>query len=60
MGFQDIPDNWANRYKQAVTLLKEIAKGNICLGASEKTDNTNDSVIVAPARIFTRDTLKGY
>ena len=61
MGYQDIPDNWAVRYKQSLSMLKAIAKGDVSIGVQEKIDTTsNDAMCTGRSRIFSRDSLKGY
>lgn len=53
--------SWAALYRDALDWLKELAKGETGIGVvTPAPQGDQPSVMVAPVRIFDRDTLKGF
>lgn len=58
---QGAPLDRKERRDNAVTILKEIAKGTVTLGAGAPAETTDDDVQASsPPRVFTRSTLENY
>ncbi len=57
-----MPDDRAERYRQAVARLRDVARGTAMLGVSglPELEDTNAPRIVSAARIFSRDSMRGW
>ncbi|MBF0568954.1 MAG: DUF1320 domain-containing protein [Nitrospirae bacterium] len=61
-GFPVIPDKFKWAYDDAITLLKDIARGTATLGIEETTQERENAASNKPAndRIFTNNSMRGY
>jgi phage gp36-like protein len=53
-----LPEGIVQRYNDAVSKLKAIAKGEIIIGDTEKTFSSIQ--VLAPVQVFTTETLAGF
>lgn len=57
-----LPEERADRYKQAVAFLRDVAKGTATLGVNDPSDpeDSNAPRIVSATRIFSRNSMRGW
>jgi phage gp36-like protein len=53
-------DHWQKRYENAGRLLERIVSGEINLGIDDPSKDDDAARIVGPARLFSRDSMRGY
>jgi len=52
---------WAAQYRNAVAWLKSLAKGEAAIGAASPAEQGGQpSAVIAPDRVFDRETMKGF
>lgn len=61
----EVPESHKDRYKNAIRLLENIAKGVVTLGTLNPPEEapavaSSGAAFIAPTRVFSRDSLKDY
>ena len=58
---QGPPEHWQKRYDNAVRYLVKVAGGSVSLGLGDpEAPAADEAMITSSARIFSRETLKGF